>query len=298
MYLQRLSGDGLRGLIIIKRPASGPVAIRPRGLLPDETYSVSFGESKHTEKRSGADLMAAGITIEKTLPGELIYLNLPMHPGSGLDAEPPTAPSSVTKRPAQNMGYPGVELAWKPGSDNNWVSYYEVFRDDESLDRVAKGTFYFDHSVGADPAAEYEVCTVDGDGNASDRIPAKGPSAKPALTVDDISSDLKYTGEWEHQSGLQPAHGGTISLSNQKGASVELAFEGRTVLWFSKLGADCGKASVSIDGGPAETVDTYSADDIWGICVFAKELPAGRHTIRIEVADDKLIYMDGLRIER
>jgi hypothetical protein len=297
MYLQRLSGDGLRGVIIIKRPASGPVTIKPKGLLPDETYSVSFGESRHTEKRSGADLMASGIPLEKTLPGELVYLNLPMHPGSGLDTEPPTPPSSVTKRAAENMGYPGVELIWKPGSDNNWVSYYEVFRSGKPIDRVAKGTYYFDHSAGADPAARYEICTVDGDGNSSERIAAKGPSGKPALIVDDTSSELKYTQEWERQSGLLPAHDGTISRSNQKGASVEFSFEGRKVLWFSKLGADCGKASVSIDGGPGEVIDTYSADDIWGVCVFTRELPPGRHTIRIEVIDGKQVHMDGLRIE-
>jgi len=299
MYLERLSGDGLRGVIIIKRPASGPVTIKPRGLLPKEVYSVSLGESKHTEKRSGADLMAAGISIEKTLPGELIYLNLPMHPGSGLDTVPPTPPGSVTKRAAENMGYPGVELVWKPGSDNNWVSYYEVFRNGKPLDRVAKGTYYFDHSAGADPAARYEVCTVDGDGNASVHVPAKGPSGKPALIVDDMSGELKYTQEWERESGLQPSHDGTISRSNQKGASVEFAFEGRKVLWFSKLGADCGEASVRIDGGPAEIADTYSADDIWGVCVYRREFPtAGPHTIRIEVLGDKVIHIDGFRIEQ
>jgi len=36
-------------------------------------------------------------------------------------------------------------------------------------DRVAKGTFYFDHSVAADPAAKCEVRTVDGASNASTR---------------------------------------------------------------------------------------------------------------------------------
>ncbi len=197
------------------------------------------------------------------------------------------------------MGYPGVELMWKPGSDNNWVSYYEVFAERRSRSTESpRGRIYFDHSAGADPAAKYEVRTVDGDGNASERISAKGSSGKPALIVDDRSSALTYTGDWERRSGLQPAHDGTISFSKQKGASVEFAFEGRKVLWFSKLGADCGPASVSIDGDPAEVVDTYSADDIWGVCVYRREFPtARRHTIRIEVADDKLVHIDGLRVE-
>jgi len=45
------------------------------------------------------------------------------------------------------MGYPGVELTWEDAVDNNWVSYYEIFRNGELIDKVAKGTFYFDHSV-------------------------------------------------------------------------------------------------------------------------------------------------------
>lgn len=302
MYLQRLSGDGLRGIVIIKRPASGPVTIKPKGLLPDEAYTVSFQESDRIEKRTGRDLLTAGILLESTPPGELIYLNLPLHPGSKLDADPPGPPSSVRKQAAENMGYPGVELTWKPGSDDNWVSYYEVFRGGMPLDKVAKGTYYFDHSAGADPSAAYEVRTVDGAGNASDRAAARGPSGKPALVVDD--TEMRFTGDWRHQTDLQPAHDGTISVSNQQGASVEMTFQGGRVLWFSKLGADCGKAEVSIDGGPSEAVDTYSADDIWGVCVYRKELPPGRHTIRITVtgthgplATDSFVYVDGLRVE-
>lgn len=303
IYFQRLSGDRLRGIIIIKRPAPGPVTIRPKGLVADESYDVSFGESGRTEKRTGKDLMEHGIAVEKTLPGELIYLNLPMHPGSKLDKEPPTAPIGVTKRSAENMGYPGVELHWKPGSDNNWVSYYEVFRDGVSLDKVSKGTFYFDHSAGADPAAKYEVRTVDGADNVSELIAASGPSGKPALVVDD--ADFTFTGEWQHLRNLQPAHVGTISHSNRKGAFAGVPFEGRKVLVFSKLGADCGKVEISIDGAPGEIVDTYSADDIWGVCVYSKEFPtAGRHTVRVTVtgehserAKGAVIYLDGLRVE-
>ena len=90
------------------------------------------------------------------------------------------------------MGYPGVELTWKPGKDDNWVSYYEVFRDGAALDKVAKGTFYFDHSAGADLAARYEVRTVDGAGNVSARVAAKGPAAK-------ARASLRRRGGWRDQ---------------------------------------------------------------------------------------------------
>lgn len=307
MYLERLSRDRLRGIIIPKQPAPGPVTIRPKGLLPAERYTVSFHESPAVEQRTGADLMERGIALQKMAPGELIYLNLPLHPGSKLDKVAPAAPSHLTIRAAENMGYPGVELTWQPGSDDNWVSCYDIFRNGQRLDRVAKGTYYFDHSAGADPAARYEVATVDGAGNVSTVTSAASPSASPARIVDDPpSAALAYAGEWKQEHGLQPAHCGTLSTSRQAGATVSLTFEGRSVLWFSKLGADAGRATVSVDGGPAETVDTFSADDIFAVCVYRKTLATpGPHTLKITVlgqhgprSKGDLVAIDGFRVER
>ena len=306
LYFQRLSRDGKRGLIIPKRPAPGPVTIKPKGLLPKEHYVVSFHESDRSEQRTGADLMERGISFDKLPAGELIYLNLPLHPGSKGDQQPPTTPHAVSKRKAENMGYPGVELTWKAGTDNNWVSYYEVLRDGTALDKVAKGTFYFDHSAGADLAARYEIRTVDGAGNVSPRAAAKGLAAKPAQIFDDVvGGQFKFGGEWKHDKNLLLAHDHTLSASNQKGASAELSFNGRVVLVFGKLGADCGKVAVSIDGAAPEVVDTYSADDIWGVCIYRKEFPvAGQHTVRLEVrgehsarAKDHVLHLDGVRVE-
>jgi len=106
------------------------------------------------------------------------------------------------------------------------------------------------------------------------------------------------------------AYSGTITSSNAKGATAELTFEGKRVLWFSKLGAENGQAAVKIDGGPAEIVDTYSADDIWGVAVYRKEFAtSGRHTIHIEAlgqrgvhlderSKDTMIFVDGIRVEK
>lgn len=306
MYFERLSGDRTRGIIIPKRPAPAAVTIKPKGLLPNETYTVSFHESEAIAQRSGADLMQNGITIEKMAPGELVYLNLPLHPGSKLDKEPPTAPSDVQKQTAENMGYPGVEITWKPGADNNWVSCYDIYRNGEQIDRVAKGTYYFDHSAAADPAAKYEVRTVDGAGNVSTPTAAVGPATSPCVIVDDApNAALKYVGKWQPEKGMLLAHAGTLTSSNEKGANVTLTFDGKRVLWFTKFGVNAGKAAVSVDGGPVEIVDTYSADDIGGVCVYRKEFPtSGRHTLQITVsgqrgprAKDSIIAIDGFRIE-
>ena len=119
-------------------------------------------------------------------------------------------------------------------------------------------------------------------------------------------SGIAYSGPWQRQANLQPAYAGTLSSCNEKGAAAEVTIEGRRVLWFAKYGANGGKAEVSVDGAKPETVDTYSADDIWGVCVFRKEFPQpGRHTLRITVlgehgplAKDSQVSIDGFRIER
>jgi hypothetical protein len=309
MYFERLSRDGERGIIIPKRPAPGTVTIKPKGVNPAGTYIVSFQESTDRETRKGSDLMENGIVIGSMIPGELIYLNLPYHPGNHVDQTPPAPPSAVRIEEAANMGYPGVEVRWTAGHDDQWVSYYEVLRNGDVIDKVAKGTYYFDHSAGADLGARYEVRTVDGAGLRSGSVSAQGRNRKPARILDDaLPGGLSFSGAWQRQTQLQPAYAGTISMSDEKGASFGFEFEGTKFTWFTKLGDDGGKAEVLIDGQHEGVVDTYSADDIWGVGVYSKEFPAGGpHWVKISVVGEhggprgygkgNFVYVDGIRIQ-
>lgn len=120
---------------------------------------------------------------------------------------------------------------------------------------------------------------------------------------------------WNARSGRTPSRSRNLPgidsptsawrfASDQKGATAELSFEGKKALLFAKLGADCGKAAVSIDGGAPEIVDTHSADDIWGVCIYRKTLAAGRHTLRVEALGERsalgqgaLVHIDGVQVE-
>ena len=118
--------------------------------------------------------MERGITIEDLKPGEIVYLNLAGHPGSGSDTTPPGPPRHVTQRIATNIHTQGVEVRWEPAEDNHWLSGYEVFRVEPDgvrigLGKISKGEYVFDHSR---PGVEliscrYELCAFDGDGNVS-----------------------------------------------------------------------------------------------------------------------------------
>jgi hypothetical protein len=329
-YLQRMSRDNQRGIIIPahsgkspttiyhqdssysagsteKQGVPGPVTIYPKGLLPSVKYNVSYQESQTSEERYGSDLMAKGITFQKMPEGELIYLNLPMHPGSAADKTPPGPPSQIVKRLGTNMDYIGVELNWNPASDNNWVSYYEILRNREAIDKVAKGTYYFDHSAGADLSARYEVRAVDGSGNVSEKALAQGGAATQSLVVDDASSDLKYTGKgWKHEEKVAAVYNGTQSSTHEAEDAVEYTFRGNRLAWYGRLGAAMGKADVQVDGKLDSIVDCYDADEIPNVMLYARTFPSvGDHKIRIAVradrnarSSDKWVAIDGFQVGR
>src|SRR5581483_1881268 len=181
-YFERLSQDGKRGLLILKRFSRSEVHVWPKGLNAAETYDVRFARSRKIEARTGTDLMKRGITLVNPEPGELIYLGLPDPPGSGSDLVPPSNPTHVTKAIGTNMGITGVELRWNASTDNRWLSHYLVYRDGVEIDTVSKGNYYFDHSDGPNGiSAHYQVQAVDGDGNVSQKSEAVNNAGEAVL---------------------------------------------------------------------------------------------------------------------
>jgi len=166
-YAQRTSHDRTKACIILKHQSPGPVTIFPRGLLPGHPYEVEYDLRPGSAVRTGAELMAEGIVLRDHPPGELIYLGLPNRPRSGRDRIAPTPPGAVLSRRETNLGHTGVAVYWSPGTDDNWISAYEVRRGDTILGKVCTGTMYFDHAEGWNPDARYAVRSLDGDGNAS-----------------------------------------------------------------------------------------------------------------------------------
>ncbi len=303
MYYQRMDKNNKKGIIITKHLVENGVTIYPKGLISDAKYDISYHyKSGKNAKRTGNDLMKNGISLDKVAPGELIYLNIPLHPGNSIDKEAPSEPKKATKKESINMGYVGVELKWSKAKDNNWISYYEIYRDGRMIDKVSKGQFYFDHSAGADLAADYEIRAVDSAGNVSGKVDCDGKSKKRAQIFDDRDNRITYNGNWSKVTSL-PAYNSMLTVSSNDDDYFELEFEGSEIRWFSKLGDSCGKAAISIDGGSEDIIDTYAADDVWGVCLYSKKVTSGKHTIRIRVTGerngisrDKLIYNDGFQV--
>src|SRR5208282_1055520 len=182
------------------------VVIYPRGLLPAETYDVQTIVSGWHVQKTGSQLMATGISLDKIAAGELIFLNLPHYPGSGTDHTPPSAPSSVTKRLGTNLGVEGIELNWFPSRDDNWISYYEIHKNGALLGRAAKGTYFFDHSDSArnDIDASFAVAAVDGDGNRSPAIAAQKSAGEHQIyeALGDFSP-TQFLNNWIYEETLE-----------------------------------------------------------------------------------------------
>ncbi len=314
-YLQRMSRDSLRGLVVIRRPSPTPVTVYPKGLLPGKSYHVSFQETGATAWRMGADLMMHGITMPRVLPGELIYLNLPLHPGSTADHTPPASPSHVTQTQTEHMDYTGVAVHWTPARDNSWVSYYEISRNGVVIGTAANSTYYFDHALGADLMAQYAVTAVDGSGNRSPPAAAAGVSVgTPDIVLDDTNAALKYTGNgWRHQTGAWSVAHGTLARTRTAGNALEYTFTGNGVTWIGQMGRGQGVAAVYIDSLLDRLVTTFSADEIPNVAVYSRKFPTvGTHTIRIvatgaytdtvklwdNTEERGWITVDGMQVER
>ncbi|MBI5091104.1 MAG: hypothetical protein HZB26_01530 [Candidatus Hydrogenedentes bacterium] len=184
-YDQRINYDGAKACIILKHPAKGEVTIYPKGLLAEHNYKIGFEVAKDRATRTGADLMANGIVLKDTAPGELIYLGLPDMPGAGRDTVAPNAPGRALTQRETNIGHSGVGVYWSPTSDTRWISYYEVRRNEKIVGKASVGAYFFDHSPGWDAKSAYAVRAVNGDGVTSAWTPAKplanGPDVYAAL---------------------------------------------------------------------------------------------------------------------
>ena len=183
-----------------------PVAIYPRGLSPAKTYDVRASSSGLHIHKTGSQLMTEGITLDKIVAGEVIFLNLPAYPGSGFAHNPPSAPADVKKRLGTNLGVQGVELTWSPGHDDNWISYYEIYKNGKIIGRAAKGTYFFDHSDSArnDIDATFEVTAVDGDGNRGAAVTAQKTAGEPRTyeALGDFSATQSFK-QWLYEEEIE-----------------------------------------------------------------------------------------------
>jgi hypothetical protein len=122
--------------------------------------------------------------------------------------------------------------------------------------------------------------------------------------VDDSDGRIGYSGVWERESGFEPAHKGTLTSSSQAGGAAELRFTGSAVTVHSRLGAQGGRARVTVDGREVAVVSCYAADEIPAWPLLEHDCGGrGEHVVRIDVLGqpDKRgagcrVWLDGISV--
>jgi hypothetical protein len=116
-------------------------------------------------------------------------------------------------------------------------------------------------------------------------IVSAAPPAVDVGTHQDTSSSVNFSGSWT--SWANAAHsGGSVKHSNVTGASASLTFTGSALTLVYVAQSNTGIATVSIDGTPADQLDTYSAAQ-----AFQRQktyaMSAGTHTVSVAVSGNK-----------
>ena len=109
-----------------------------------------------------------------------------------------------------------------------------------------------------------------------------GTSATPG-SIAPNSHSLVYTGNWyENKNSVHTT--GTALLSMDANSSATITFTGSDIQWIAYQDPWSGIASVSIDGNPIKTVDTYSASQVDQTVAFdSGPLTEGTHTLTVNV---------------
>jgi peptidoglycan hydrolase-like protein with peptidoglycan-binding domain len=166
----------------------------------------------------------------------------------------------------------------------------------QSVDLYAPATAYQQKvwDTGELPRGPHQVKIWWDDANAAgryinvDAFESLGSVTQSYLLHHYEQNDLRllYSGTWSTIS-VSGASSGSHKSTGGATASLDFAFAGTQVDWIATVGPGMGKAAVSVDGGPAVTVDLSSGTTLYRQKVWSTgALAAGTHRIKISLSAD------------
>jgi hypothetical protein len=123
--------------------------------------------------------------------------------------------------------------------------------------------------------------------------PAPNPPATTRFEEDDAA--VSMSAGWTQSDSIAGWSGGNAVVGGKAvesivaGATVTFTFTGTSVRWIGSRGRRMGKASVSVDGGPARVVDLFARpnDEVRTPITTFYDLGEGQHTLTIVVTGEK-----------
>src|SRR5687767_12286313 len=114
--------------------------------------------------------------------------------------------------------------------------------------------------------------------------PAAIVTAQTVTRLENTSTSVSYSGDWELDNTGRPWSGGTAAVSTAALARATLAFTGTGVSWIGFRGPQAGIARVFLDGALVTTVDTFAGEEELEAPLFtAGGLANAAHTLAIEI---------------
>jgi hypothetical protein len=153
----------------------------------------------------------------------------------------------------------------------------------------------------------YAVDTADNMGIAAPVTVTVDNSVQPGMRrVDDDDPAVTFAGTWTHRTSNLQFHWGGAAESTTAGATATFTFQGTGVRWLSLTCAECGNATVSLDGGPPQLIDLYGGLSVGSVehrvrpVYTSPVLANGSHTLTITVGAGStgrtLVFVDGFEV--
>jgi hypothetical protein len=225
------------------------------------------------------------------------------------DATPPTVGISA---PAHGATVSGTITVSASAADNVGVAGVQFQLDGVNAgapDTTAPYSIPWDTTGASDGTHTITAIAADAAGNQATSAPititvANGtPGGTTRFEANHPSVVGAPAGAWATVGAEVAAFsGGTAGAASAAGASATFTFSGTAVSWLGLKCNACGSATVSIDGGPAQTVDTAgpAAPGSPGLAaqsVFsASGLAAGSHTLVITVVGNGYVVIDAFDV--
>jgi hypothetical protein len=203
------------------------------------------------------------------------------------DTSPPLPPRNVQAGALEI----GASITWDHGNVEPDFAGFNVYAFANGNAAPAKlnqlpleeGFFYWEEGL---PGQVFSVHSVDTSGNESEGVLAiAAPLPEDVIDFVDPSGNMdprvSYAGYWKDEY-LPGSYGGRLTVCAEAGASVEVAFEGRSATLLSSRYWQCGWCEVFLDGTSMRTVNLHAEDLEFGFPVFAVyDLRPGSHTIKL-----------------
>jgi hypothetical protein len=202
------------------------------------------------------------------------------------DSVPPAITAAPTISLRNNTGpvtsADPVTVSWNGTDATSGINHYSLLesKDGGAFTPAATTTTpSFNKNLGPGHTYQFEVTATDNAGNIS--TTSTGPSYKLTLFQENASG-IKYSTGWTRQT-LSGANGGSADFATAAGSTATLSYTGVQAAWMSALGPTRGSATVKLDGGTAQTINTNASSSQTARIVDVVQGSNGAHKLVVQV---------------